>query len=262
MNGYGEDGGPRLAVVCGSGLAVMPEGFRVVRRRAYQALGWPCTNVGGHANELLHGEAADGLAVLLAFGRPHLYEGWTLAEMERPLVQMASWGVRKVLFTYAVGGLQPDLGLGALVLLETVVDLQARAEGEPSRLRAASSPEVLAEAAVALRGAGPVRCGKYVAVVGPQYESPTEARWLRRFGDVVGMSGAFEARTADRLGMEYVALAAVVNRAAAADSHDAVLLAAGELRESLGRGVSRLVRMLAWRADHDGPDGSTVDGRR
>ena len=79
-----------------------------------------------------------------------------------------------------------------------------------------------------------------VAVPGPRYETPAEAAWLRRYGDVVGMSTAAEVRAAGRHGLPVRVLSLVTNVSGAALGHAEVLAAGGLLAEGLGRGLGAL----------------------
>ena len=231
-----------VAVIFGSGLATVPEGARVEAETGFGELGWPILGVPGHEPRVVSvtlpirrpagGEAA--LRAALVFGRPHAYEGWSEDELERPLADIAGAGVGRVVLTNASGSLAPDLGLGDVVVATELVDLQ-RDVGtavEPPRLAVcdrAAAERVAAALAPELRA----RPGAYVAVPGPQYETPAEARWLAGCGDVVGMSTAPEVRAAGRLGVGRCLLSVVVNRASAVGSHGDVVAAASRLRETL-----------------------------
>ncbi len=81
----------------------------------------------------------------------------------------------------------------------------------------------------------------YVAVAGPQFETPAEVAWLARHGDVVGMSGAPEVRAARAAGAACCLLALVVNRAAAVGSHEDVLAFGGRLAGTLAAGLGAVV---------------------
>jgi purine-nucleoside phosphorylase len=64
------------------------------------------------------------------------------------------------------------------------------------------------------RGRG-LMAGVYAAVTGPCYETPAEIRALKAMGaDAVGMSTAWEARTAVACGMEVAAVSCITNKAA------------------------------------------------
>ena len=233
-----------LAVVFGSGLSVMPEGAELLEEIGYGRLGWPATSVAGHPNRLrLVSWAPDGrtsLRVLLACGRPHLYEGWSSAELELPVRDLADGGVSALLLTNAAGSLDPTLESGQAVVVTELVDLQRPPIGEPPVL-AITSPAEAARLAAALDpclGACP---GRYVAVAGPHYETPAEAAWLRGYGEVVGMSTVAEVRAAASRGVRACVVSLVVNPAGAGLDHTGVLAAGALLSEGLARGLAALV---------------------
>jgi purine-nucleoside phosphorylase len=229
------------AIVSGSGLAVVPDGVEVVDEIAYERLGWPVTAVGGHPNRLRVGRwAGDGPLVLLCCGRPHAYEGWQTRELRRPVDDLAAWGVRHLVSTNACGALARDLDPGAAVVVDEIVDLQAAPYDAIPRL--GGTDGAFATAAVsALEPFLPVRRGRYAAVAGPTYETPTQAAWLSRLADVVGMSTAPEAAAAGDHRLEYCALSLVVNRSAAPVGHDEVLAAGARLERALRPALAALL---------------------
>jgi purine-nucleoside phosphorylase len=223
------------AVVFGSGLAVVPAGAVVERELAYADLGWPALGVAGHAGRLLVAKLG-AMRVLLAGGRPHLYEGWSPKELTRPVDDLAAWGVRRLVLTNACGGLSERAAPGTLVVVDEVVDLQTAPPDAP-QVMPATSPAWGDRCVERLASWFPVVRGRYVAVPGPQYETPAEARWLAGYGDAVGMSTAPEVRAAREHGLETAVLALVVNRSGAALGHEEVLTqgqaSAARLREAL-----------------------------
>jgi len=223
-----------VAVVFGSGLAAVPEGAVIERQYGLADFGWPAPAVAGHGSTLVLARlAGSGVRLALVHGRPHLYEGWSEAELERAVVDLASWGVRRFLLLNACGGLAQDLIVGDVVASTELVDLQAPPDDAPPRTRVCDPTEA-ARVAAALRPGIPARLGVYVAVPGPQYETPAEAAWLAGHGDVVGMSTAPEVRAACRAGAELCLLSLVVNRAAAVGSHEEVLATAARFRSKVG----------------------------
>ncbi len=230
------------AIVSGSGLAVVPAGAVVDDEVGYGELGWPATAVAGHPNRLVACRLGS-VRLLLAFGRPHLYEGWDDDELRRPVADLARWGVRRLVCTNAAGGLG-ETATGDIVVAHEVIDLQSRPRERPAPL-AVCSPAAAAAVVTALDENGRARPGRYAAVPGPQYETPAEARWLATFADAVGMSTAPEIRTALGHGLEACVLSVVVNPSGAAGDHAAVLAAAaGGAAGRSGRGAASLARRL------------------
>ncbi len=89
------------------------------------------------------------------------------------------------------------------------------------------------------------RTGTYVAVAGPQFETPAEVEWLAGHGDVVGMSGAPEVRAAHDDGASCCLLALVANRAAAVGSHEDVLAVGALLAGVLASALTAVV-LARW----------------
>jgi len=240
------------AVVFGSGLAVEPDGLAVEREIPYTRLGWPVGGVAGHGSRLLvagatgrSGGAARGSGtapgvILLAFGRSHFYEGWSRTELERPVRDLAAAGVRRLVVTCATGSLAGDLRPGDVVAAHTVVDLQAAPDEEAPRLPVCAA-DAAARLAAALAPDLAARAGAYVAVAGPQYETPAEAAWLAGFGDVVGMSAVHEVRAALDAGVDVRLLAVVTNRSGAGLDHDEVLAAGAGAAAGLRRVLCRVL---------------------
>ncbi len=225
--------GPAAAAVLGSGLAALPVGATLDEEFDYAALGWPCSAVAGHASrlKLLRMSTPEGREVKLALacGRPHRYEGWSDAELGRSVGDLSACGVRRLVLTNASGSLRSTPG-GTVVVCDLVVDLQVPPTGSsPDVLTVCTRPQATQVADAVAGVALPTRVGAYVAVAGPQFETPAEARWLSRHGDVVGMSAAPEVRAAHAAGVACLLLSLVVNQSADAGSHEDVLATAGRL---------------------------------
>ena len=230
-----------LAVVSGSGLAIVPADAELVEVFDYAALGWPASDVAGHPNRLLVADWAPAgrpaLRLLLACGRCHLYEGSTPGRAARAVDDIAAAGVRALIVTNAVGALDPALEPGDAVVVTSVIDLQGTLRG-PVRALPVAGDDAAAGLVTALAPHVRARAGRYVAVPGPHYETPAEAAWLRSFGEVVGMSGAVEVRAARRHGLPVRVLSLVSNRSGAASDHAAVLSVGERLESRLRRGLA------------------------
>jgi purine-nucleoside phosphorylase len=238
---------PHAAAVYGSGLWAPPEGARVEDEVSYEALGWPSASVPGHENVLRLARVAVAggreLRLALACGRPHRYEGWNDEELEAPVRSLAAAGVTRIVLTNSCGALRPDATVGRAVACSAVVDLQGPPLGDAPERLVLCADEVAARVAAAVGAAA--GAGTYVSVCGPQFETPAEVAWLARYGDVVGMSAAPEARAAAATGVECCLLALVANVAAAVGSHEDVLAAGGRLAGLLAAGLTRAV-LARW----------------
>jgi purine-nucleoside phosphorylase len=240
---------PHVAAVYGSGLWALPQGGRVVDEVPYDALGWPSGSVPGHLNLLKLVGVPTGddreLRLALACGRPHRYEGWSDEELETPVRALAATGVSKLVLTNSCGALRLEAVVGHAVVCSSVVDLQRPPTGDAPESLPLCLEEEAARVAAALGEGAASSAGTYVAVCGPQFETPAEVAWLARYGEVVGMSAAPEARATAATGVECCLLALVANVAAAVGSHEDVLAAGDRLASLLAAGLTRAI-LARW----------------
>lgn len=140
-------------------------------------------------------------------------------------------GVDTVLATAVSGGINPDMGLGALVVISDVLNftsgrLDTFFDGESEPFDAAhhhvdmSSPydpalrATIVEAA-RLEGVPVVDGGVYCCTNGPRFETPAEIAMMGRLGgDLVGMTGYPEVVLAREAGLRYAAIGVIANPAA------------------------------------------------
>jgi purine-nucleoside phosphorylase len=211
--------GPRAAVVLGSGLGAVPHRFAEVASIPFADVpGLAAPSVHGHSGAIDLGDCA-GVPLLVFRGRLHSYEGHSWDRVAAPVRLMAGWGVKTLILTNAAGGIHARLGPGDLMVLRDHLWLQTPPAvvgriANPSYARSPYSPRLIG----LLQAAEPGRellAGVYAAVTGPCYETPAEIRAFRAMGaDAVGMSTAFEARTAAALGLEVAAISCITNKAA------------------------------------------------
>jgi purine-nucleoside phosphorylase len=151
-------------------------------------------------------------------------------------------GVRTLILTNASGGLNPDYGVGDLMLIRDHIFLPGMAGFHPLRgpNDEAAGPRFPAMVgaydaglralarAVAADLSLVLREGVYVMVAGPSFETSAELRFLRQAGaDAVGMSTCPETVVARYLGMRVLGISLVANLALADQpevlTHEAVL---------------------------------------
>jgi purine-nucleoside phosphorylase len=214
--------------------------------------GFPPPTVPGHAGKLWLGTIGDR-PVAFFQGRIHFYEGHPM-----PLASLTSrvasgLGASTMVLSAAVGGLDPSIPDGSIVVVRDHINLMGTnplagwryPDGSPAFVDvSAVYDRELADAALrVLRDGGTAAAdGVYAAMAGPAYETPAETEMLRRIGaTVVGMSTVPEAVAARALGMRVLGLSFVTNAAGGAVSHEEVLLASKTAAEAIGRIVAELV---------------------
>lgn len=220
---------PRLALILGSGLGRVVEGFDDVRRVPYSDIPHlPSASVHGHAGELVAGTLAG--AELLAFaGRLHLYEGHTPGAAAFPVRLAHALGARTLLVSNAAGGIRRTFRPGDLMIIRDQINVMWRSPlAGPVRPDEPRFPDMIdaydpALAAIVLkaaRAAGvPAVEGIYAGVPGPSYETPAEIRMLERLGaDAVAMSIIPEVIAARSLGMRVAGISCITNPAAGVTS--------------------------------------------
>ena len=217
---------PKIAVVLGSGLGAFAEDLAEGTRIPYQEIPFfPHSTAVGHAGVLALGKCA-GIPVAAMQGRAHMYEGYSPHEVAFPMRVLGRMGVKAAVLTNAAGGVNLEYKQGCLVLLSDHINLQGRnplvgpnderfGPRFPDMTRAYHHPyrEAAREAARRLG----ITCfeGVYAALLGPNYETPAEIRFLRTIGaDVVGMSTVAEVIVARHMGIKVLAISCVTNMAA------------------------------------------------
>jgi purine-nucleoside phosphorylase len=247
---------PRAAIVMGSGLSAAVDGMDRDATIAYSDLpGFTAPGVPGHTGALAVGRLG-GVPVAAFLGRMHLYEDHPMAAVTLPVRLAAALGARTLVSTAAVGGLEPNLEPGSLVVGSDHLNFLGQnplrgwrdSEGRPPFVDAAGAYDpALAEAAVrrAKEIGLAVRRGVYAAMAGPSYETPAEIEFLRRAGaTVVGMSVVPEAVAAAALGMRFLGLYCVTNVVGASVDHDDVVKVAGAFSAELGELLAGLAPEL------------------
>lgn len=219
-------GGRRLdwALVAGSGLGVgfvAPQGgigLTIEGQMPLAELGLPAPSVAGHGNSLVWGTIG-GSFVCVQTGRLHPYEGHPIAVCTTPLAAMLGCGARTAALTFAVGGLDPALATGAVVLLRDQIALFGPTPLVGPQFVDCSQlyPEELRQRVQrAHPGMGSTQLPEvvYAHARGPQYETPAETEALRRLGgQVVGMSTTYEAVLCAASGVPVLGIGVVTNGA-------------------------------------------------
>jgi purine-nucleoside phosphorylase len=217
---------PRIALVLGSGLGAFADEFADATKIPYKKImHFPRSTAIGHAGQLVIGNVG-GIAVVGMQGRVHLYEGYSAKEVAFPIRVFTCMGVKAVILTNAAGGINLGYSQGALVAIRDHINLQGanpliganddRFGPRFPDMTRAYDPEFrqfVAEEGKKLKLN--LHEGVYLALAGPNYETPAEIHAFRTLGaDLVGMSTVPEVIAARHGNLRVLGISCVTNMAA------------------------------------------------
>jgi purine-nucleoside phosphorylase len=251
---------PGIGIILGTGLGDFADALESSTRVPFEEIPhFPVSTVEGHAGELHVGMLA-GHPVAVMKGRVHFYEGYTMRQVAFPVRVLKAIGCGTLIITNAVGGMNPDMPPGSIVVTTDHINLMGdnpligpNDDALGPRFPDMSEPYardliVLAESA-ALDLHQSLQRAVFVGVAGPNLETAAEYRFLRWIGaDVVGMSLVPENLVAVHGGQKVLALN-VITDACLPDHLEPVdipkiLATAGAAAPRLIRLVTEVVRRL------------------
>jgi 5'-methylthioadenosine phosphorylase len=254
----------QIGVIGGSGFYAFLEGATEIEID---------TPYGPPSDPLVVGEIAGRrVAFVPRHGRDHRFPPHRIPYRAN-LWALRSLGVRQVLAPCAVGGLQPELGPGSLVVCDQLVD---RTSGRAQTFHDTGAVHVgFADpycptgrsVAVAVAGEAdwPVTDGGTMVVVeGPRFSTRAESQWFAAQGwSVVNMTGHPEAVLARELALCYTAIALVTDLDAGVEGGEPVSQA--EVFRVFADNTARLRDLLfdvvaALPGDRSCPCGAALDG--
>ena len=244
---------PKIALVLGSGLGAFADEFSGAKKIQYSKIPhFPQSTAIGHAGKLVLGKV-DGVEVAGMQGRVHLYEGYSPQQVVFPIRVFARMGVKAVILTNAAGGINLNYSAGALVAIRDHINLQGVnplvgpndnrfGVRFPDMTRAYDSEfrNFVADAGKKLKMN--LHEGVYLALSGPNYETPAEIHSFRTLGaDLVGMSTVPEVLAARHAGIRVLGISCVTNMAAGVTGES---LTAEEVFETGARVKNEFVALL------------------
>ncbi|OYW19427.1 MAG: purine-nucleoside phosphorylase, partial [Planctomycetales bacterium 12-60-4] len=217
------NGTPRVGLILGTGLGGLAEQIETEATIPYGEIAhFPESTAPGHAGRLVCGKLR-GVPIVAMEGRLHYYEGYTLPQVTFPVRVMKRLGAELLVATNAAGGINPQLDLADLVLLEDHINLMPdnplRGVNDdrlgprwPDLAEPYSQQLIGLTRQAALELGIHVHKGVFVAVPGPNLETRAEYRMLKLLGaDVVGMSTVPEVLVAIHGGMQVLAFSVVTD---------------------------------------------------
>jgi purine-nucleoside phosphorylase len=217
-----------IAVVLGSGLGAFAETLNNKVIIPYENIpDFARSTVEGHSGRLVVGKLpATPINVAVMQGRFHFYEGYSLEEVTLPIRTFGAMGVKKLILTNAAGGINRNFKAGDFMLISDHINLMMISPlrgqhdnrlgdrfPDMSQVYSREYRQIAQEVATEMKIQ--LQAGVYMALQGPNYETPAEIRMMHMLGaDAVGMSTVPEAIVAKQMGMEILGISLITNAAA------------------------------------------------
>jgi len=215
-------GTPRAGIILGTGMGGLVNSIEQQQATPYQSVPhFPRSTSAGHEGRVICGRL-DQVPVIAMQGRFHLYEGYTAQQVTLPVHVMKSLGIEILIVSNAAGGMNPQFSTGDIMVIEDHVNFMWKypfanlsahrlLEGSPKPDRLYDQRLMESALEIARHGALMLRQGVYVGLPGPSYETRAEYRFLRRIGDVVGMSTVPEVTAAVQCGIRVLGFSTITN---------------------------------------------------
>jgi len=252
-----------IGIVLGSGLGDFVEALEDRTDIPYSELeGFAAPTVTGHAGSLCIGTLS-GRTIVVMRGRVHAYEGHGARAVVRGVRTLVHGGASAVILTNAAGGLDPNFGVGELMLIRDHLNLTAMnplmgvdsLEVGPRfpDMTFAWDPELRNALKAAAKSEGvPLHEGVYAGVLGPSYETPAEVEMVRRAGgSAVGMSTVLEAIAVCQMGGRLAGFS-VISNAAAGTGNPEDTLDHNEVKDAALLAKDGMIRMMTHFVAHAG----------
>jgi purine-nucleoside phosphorylase len=190
---------PKTGIILGTGLGGLVKEVDINCALDYNDIPhFPVSTVESHFGKLIFGRVSSANVIIMQ-GRFHFYEGYSMFQVTYPLRIMQSLGITELLVSNACGAVNPLYKKGDLMIIRDHISLlfdsPLKSTGLPvyNKCIYDSSLIKLAEK-TAVENNLRVQKGVYCTLSGPNLETRSEYRMIRKFGaDVVGMSTVPEA---------------------------------------------------------------------
>ncbi len=256
---------PELALVLGTGLSDFADTLLKKNRIPTSSIeGYPQSTIEGHPGQIIFSQIKDKAGiekdVLIFQGRVHFYESGNFEKTTLPIIIAHALGVKRLVLTCAVGGINPLFSPGDLMLIHDYIKFTSEKSNSKYPLNILKTNELYKSTCseflcnkvteVASEMKIPLRHGNYCWVTGPSYETSAEVKMIHRMGgDVVGMSTFPEAIIASGWGIECVGISCITNMATGLSpkklTHQEVIETAGTVKNRFSQIMISLLHELA-----------------
>jgi purine-nucleoside phosphorylase len=215
---------PSTGIILGTGLGRLADEIEAEAVIDYKDIPhFPTSTVQSHRGKLIFGKLAGAPVVAMA-GRFHYYEGYSMQQVTFPVRVMKALGVERLIISNAAGSTNAAIEAGDLVFIKDHINLQPEnpLRGANDERLGVRFPDLLhtydramIAQATAIAQAKGIRAheGVYVALPGPNLETPAEYNYVHAIGgDVVGMSTVPEVLVAKHAGLRIFVVSVVSNK--------------------------------------------------
>lgn len=215
---------PQYGIILGTGLCNLSDEIERIAEIDYKDIPhFPISTVQTHKGKLILGHLAGKRVVAMA-GRFHYYEGYSMQQVTFPVRVLKFLGIERLFISNISGSTNQHIFAGDLVFIRDHVNLQPEnpLRGVNDERLGPRFPEMLDtydrnlnQKALAIADQNGFRAheGVYVALAGPNLETPAEYDFLHKIGgDVVGMSTVPEVIVAKHMDLPIMVISVVSNK--------------------------------------------------
>ena len=215
---------PQVGIILGTGLGNLTDDLLIAYEFDYADIPhFPVSTVKSHKGKLIFGYL-EGKAVVVMAGRFHYYEGYSMQQVTFPIRVLKFLGIETLVITNVAGSTNGDIEAGDIVFVRDHVNLQPenplRGENDerlgvrfPDMLETYDKKLIQKGLRIAENNRICATSGVYVALQGPNLETPAEYTFINRIGgDLVGMSTVPEVLVARHSGLRLLVMSVVSNK--------------------------------------------------
>ena len=218
------DFAPQYGIVLGTGLGNLTDDLLVACEIEYRDIPhFPVSTVQSHKGKLVFGYL-EGKPVVVMAGRFHYYEGYSTQEVTFPIRVMKFLGIETLFITNVAGSTNGEIEAGDIVFVRDHINLQPenplRGQNDerlgirfPDMKNAYDKTLINRGLDIAQWNSIRAHSGVYVALQGPNLETPAEYNFIHRIGgDLVGMSTVPEVLVARHSELQTMVISIISNK--------------------------------------------------
>ena len=215
---------PQFGIILGTGLGNLTDDIEVECEIPYGDIPhFPVSTVQSHKGKLVLG-TLEGKKVVAMAGRFHYYEGYSMKQITFPVRVMKFLGVEALIISNAAGSTNHHIYAGDLVFLRDHINMQPEhpLRGPNDERLGPRFPDMLyaynadwnnKAMGIALENGIRAHVGVYLALQGPNLETPAEYHFVHTVGaDLVGMSTVPEVLVAKHMEVPVFVISVVSNK--------------------------------------------------